>query len=704
MKEPQTVSNNDLSALFRPKSVAVVGVSSSESYTRLWSRQTLENFRLFGYSGKVAAVNPKYQEVQGFPCYPSIKSMPFVPDAVVILRNAASTVSMIEEAAEVGVRAAVTFATGFAEVGAEGAAAQARIANVARASGMAVVGPNCSGLINWVDRVPLHLGAAELRGPGCVALIAHGGGPKTSLFGNKRGVRWSHVVTCGNEAVTGSADFLRYFIDDPQVRVVCAFIETIRDPERFFFECERARAAGKPVIILKSGRSEAARKMATAHTGALAAPYRLYRELFRRHGVVQVDSFDELLASAITMQVKRPPGEGRLAAVHPSAGLLELILDESAKYPSLSYPDFEQHTANTLQGLVPGYRGRSNPVDIGNSLANLRDSNPKILAAAGHDPNVDIVVAHYDPNQLGGGYSIEHELTADSAVRAAAATNKLVTLVTPLDGSTPPETVENFLDKNVVVLGIHEAFRALDRAVIWTRPVPPIADEAPIEKAGMAKRIREFGGKPFAGKPALDFLGDAGISVVESRFVDSVNAAVGAAEELGYPVVAKIGDTGALHRTELSGVMVNLRNAQEVAAAAEKLFASDAHILIIQPYVRDGIEMILGLQTDDVLGTFVLVGQGGIWTEVMDDAALRPAGLRVGEPEQMLAELRVQRILKGVRGAAALDTQALADAVRRLDTIARTLGDQLHSIDINPLFVRKQGVVAVDALVVPRPT
>ncbi|WP_194456346.1 acetate--CoA ligase family protein [Bradyrhizobium sp. CCBAU 53421] len=695
MNKPQMASDSDLSALFRPKSIGLVGASPNSKF----GPQFLRLLEQLGYSGKVAVVNPRYEEVAGYSCHPSIKSMPFVPDAVFVLRDAASTVAAIEEAADVGVRAAVTVATGFAEAGAEGAAAQARLVNVARRSGMAVVGPNCSGLINWADRVHLNLGAFEPKKAGHVALIAQGGGPKNALVANRRGVRWSHVVSCGNEAVTGSADFLRYFVDDPQVRVICGFIETLRDPERFFFECDRARDAGKPVILLKSGRTDAAQKAAAAHTGALAAPFRLYSGLFKRHGVVQVDSYEELLASAIAMQGGRSPGEGRLGLASSSGAWLEMILDESSKCEALSYPDFELQTVKTLRSVLPDLAACGNPLDFW-GLKNQKEDSAKIYDAIASDANVDIFVTPYDPNHV-GTTGEEQEMWADCAVEVAGRTDKLVTLITPVDASALPEQIDRFLEKNVAVLGQQEAFRALDRAVTWRRPVPPIADQPPIDTLGMAARLHDFRGKPFAGRPALDFLAAAGIPVVESRFVTSVDAAVNAADELGYPVVVKIGDTDVLHRTELSGVITNLRDAQEVSAAAKKLLAAGSKLLIIQSYVRDGVEMILGLETDDVLGTFVLVGQGGIWTEIMDDAALRPAGLRVGEPEQMLSELRAEKLLRGVRGAAALDTQALFGAVRRLDAIARGLGDQISSIDINPLFVRKQGVVAVDALIVP---
>lgn len=694
-------NHHELSALFRPKSLAVVGASPTSKF----GRQALELLKQFGYSGKAAVVNPKYEEVLGYPCYPSIKDMPFVPEAVFVLRDAKSTLAVIEQAADIGVRAAVVVATGFGEAGAEGAAAQARIVDVARSTRMEVLGPNATGLINWVDRVHLNLGAFDpSRRAGSVALFSQGGGAKNALVANTWGVRWSHAVSCGNEAVLGSADFLRYFINDPHVRVICGFVETIRDPEPFFFECERARAAGKPVILLKPGRTEAARKMATAHTGALAAPYRLYRELFKRHGVVQVDSYEELLASALVMQVGRSAGEGRIGLASPSGGALGMYMDETAKCPSLSYPQFQPSTAKALRGVLSEAAACNNPVDFWPlpSSQDLEEGSTKIFQAVASDPNVDIFATPYDPGHVGTSRE-EQEMWANCAAKAAAATNKLITLLTPVDGSTPRDKVEDFVDKDVVVLGQQQAFRALDRAVAWRKPVPPMADEPPIDKAEMAKWLREFSGKPFAGKPALDFLGAAGIPVVESRFVTSVDAAISAAGELGYPVVAKIGDTGVLHRTELSGVLTNLRDAPQLTVAAKKLFATGAQILIIQPYVRDGVEMILGLETDDVLGTFVLVGQGGIWTEIMDDAALRPAGLRVAEPEEMLAELRAQKLLHGVRGAPALDTQALFEAVRRIDSIARSFGNQIRSIDINPLFVRENGVVAVDALIVPAP-
>ncbi|MGV7219558.1 acetate--CoA ligase family protein [Bradyrhizobium sp. UFLA05-112] len=698
MSQSSTVGQGSVVALFRPKSIAVVGASANS----IWGRQALESFKAFDYSGQVIAINPKYEEVLGFPCYPTLRSAPFVPEAIFVLRDGASTLRVIEEAAEIGVRAAVAVATGFAEAGGEGIEAQARLTEIVRRAGMAIVGPNCSGLINYVDQVPMHLGVVERKQPGCVALFAQGGGPKSSLAGNDRGVHWSHIVSCGNEAVTGIADYLAYFVDEPKVKVICGFIETIRQPDRFFHECSRARQAGKAVVLLKAGRTEASRKMAAAHTGALAAPHRLYRELFRRHGVVQVDSFEELLSVALVLQARLSPGQGRLGVAHPSGGILELILDQTAKCDALSYPEFSAGTLRDLQGAIADYTECKNPLDTWSTAANLADSNPRILKAVANDPNVDVVITHYDPNQLTTSYAHEHEIFARSAVEAASSASKLVTLLTPLEGSASAESVRDFLAKDVLVLSLQEGFRALDHAVKWRRPIPPIAEELSVDTSKLIEIIDKVGGKPFAGEPALEFLAAAGITVVGSRFVRTPADAVQAAEELGFPVVVKIGDTDVLHRTELSGVFTNLRDAEQVSRVARELLAAGARVVIVQPFIRDGLEMILGLETDNVLGSFVLVGQGGIWTEIMDDAALRPAGLRVGEPDQMLAELRSEPLLRGARGAPALDKAALIAAIKRLDAIARSMGDKLRSIDVNPLFVRQNGVIAVDALIVPR--
>ncbi|MGY4335145.1 hypothetical protein [Bradyrhizobium sp. LM2.9] len=379
----------------------------------------------------------------------------------------------------------------------------------------------------------LNVSSAEVLKPGCVALFSQGGGTKLALMGAGRGVRWSHAVTCGNEAVTSSADLLRYFVDDPHVRVICGFVEAIRDPEHFFFECDRARSAGKPVILLKPGRTEASRELATAHTGALTAPHQFYRELFKRHSVVQVDSMEELLASALIAQAGRSPGDGRLGVACPSGGLVQMYADELANCGALSYAEFHAPTVNELRSFLPDIVTCRNPLDFW-GIEKLEEDSRRLFQTIAGDPNVDIFATLYDPSHSGRN-GAAYETWADCAVEVAAKTNKLVALMTPVDGSTSTEKIEAFLHNDVVVLGQREAFRAFNRAVTWSRPVPPLVDAPLLDQLGMEKRLSEFESRAFSGRPALEFLSAAGIPVVESCFVGDVEAAIKAANKIGYP-------------------------------------------------------------------------------------------------------------------------------------------------------------------------
>jgi acetate---CoA ligase (ADP-forming) len=698
LKTPQ-VGKASLASVFKPASVAVVGASP----TSQWGKQALENFTTFGFSGDVVAVNPKYDEIIGYRCYPSLRAIPFAPEAVLIGVNRERVLPLIEEAAEVGAKAAVIFAIGFAEAGREWGQVQERITQAAIAAGMAVIGPNCQGSINFVEPCAMYMSNVEPYEPGCVAMFAQSGSVTTALLNNKRGVRWSHAVSCGNEAVSGAAELLGYFVDEPHTKVICGFIETIRKPGLFFRECERARQADKAVVILKSGRTEAARKAATAHSGALASPDRLYDEMFKRHGVLRVDTQEELLETAIALQSSRRPAGGRVAAVTASGGQIELILDETGKYPeTLSHPELASETKTFLRRILPDFLATSNPLDYW-GVADYVGEYPKILGALADDPNIDIVVGIADPNHgptgTAGAESRSYEATAELAARS----NKLITLVTPLDGEPSLNDVEDLLDKDVLLLsGFPEGFRALERLVTWCQPRRSTASAPQIDEESIKRTLDGLRGRPLAGQPALDLLSKVGIPVVKSIVATSADEAVAAAAQIGYPIVAKIGDPDVLHKTEAGGVHLGLGDPSTVRDAVKKIQEGGSRNVLIQEQVRGGVEMILGLQTDPLLGTFVLTGLGGIWTEVINDVSLRPVALLEDEAHEMVRRLRSAALLTGARGAARLDTNALADAITRIDAIGRTVGSQLESIDVNPLVVLTNRVVALDALIVPR--
>ncbi|MGY4408183.1 acetate--CoA ligase family protein [Bradyrhizobium sp. USDA 3315] len=687
-----------ISSVFNPASIAVVGASWSDPAGRV----IIENFSSIGYRGRVVAVNPRRDESIGYPCYPTLRDLPFVPECVVVCDDRHRVLEIVSEAAEIGSKAAVIFAVGFAEAGSAGQEEQQRLRDVALAAGMAVIGPNSAGLINFVNPCAMYIDVVKRYEPGCVALFAHSGAILNTLLVSKRGVRWNYAVGCGNEAALDSADLLAYFVDDVHTRVICGFMETIREPKRFFQECDRARAAGKPVIVLKAGRTEAARRAATAHSGALSAPDRLYEELFRRHGVLRVDSTEELLETAIALQSRRRPRGGRVAAIAPSGGNNQLTLDETGKYPNLSHPEFAPATKKFLRGLLPDFLATSNPLDFSGTV-DLEAAYPRILKAVADDENIDLVVAvartnHYPILKESGG-----RRAIEMAAEIAARTDKLVVLLTPTNGEPPPDLVEEALRRDVLLLsGFQQGYRALERLVTWTRPPACPGAPATPELGRFEAQLDQLESKPLAGQPALDALQATGLATVQSLSVDNPQAAVSAAARLGYPVVVKIGDADVFHKTEARGVVLNVADPLAVRAATTRLQAAGTRSVLVQSQVSGGVEMFLGLQTDPSLGSFIVAGLGGIWTEVLNDVAIRPVGLREGDAAAMLAELRSRKLLEGARGAEPLDLAAFATAIEWMDAIGRTVGSRLEAIDVNPLVVLPVGVVAVDALIVPR--
>ena len=686
-----------LQRIFRPQSVAVVGASPSHR----WGRQSLENFHSLRFPGQVAAINPKYDNIIGFPCYSSLQHMPFVPDTVLVGVNRERVVGVVEEAAEVGAKGCVVLAIGFAEAGPEGRKLQDRITEVCREAGMALIGPNCQGVINFAHPVALYMDAVQPYEPGRVALFAQSGSVIAALTNNKRGVRWSAIVSCGNEAVSGGADLIEYFVDEAHTDVIAGFVETIREPERFFAQCDRAREAGKPIIILKSGRTDAGRLAATAHSGALSLPDRLVDELFKRHGVLRVDSMEELLETAVALSSRKRPRGNRVAAVTASGGQIELILDETGKY-ELVHPAFARHTQDFLRAMLPDFLATSNPLDYW-GIPDFQAAYPKILTALVQDPNVDVVVGIADVDHGPTGQEGREKAPLEAAAGVSAATDKVVAMVSTIDGSAPPELVEMAAARDVLLLsGIQVGLRALERLVTYSRPVPPLAPVRRIDDRAVQNLLEAMGDRPTAGLEALQLLAAAGLSTVQSHAVTTEDDVIRAARAMGFPVVLKIGDPDVLHKTEAGGVLLNVASESDLREGFQRLRSVGAHVVLAQRQTSGGIEMILGLQTDPLLGTFVLVGLGGVWTEVLNDVAIRPTGLRKGDARRMIDELKSRKLLDGLRGGPALDVDALEEAVERMDTLAQGFGRDLESLDVNPVVVLPRGVVAVDALVVPR--
>lgn len=697
MPKKKYIDSRSMQRLFRPKSVAIVGASPSHQ----WLKNTILSFPELGFEGKVYAVNPRYDEVAGVPCFPSLSEIPEVPDAILIGLNRDRVLPVVEEAISLGIGGAVVLAIGFAEAGETGRERQQRMRQISLEADFALVGPNCQGIIDFTSRSALYMGKVASYEPGVVALISQSGSVTTALTDNNRGVRWSQIVSAGNEAVVDSADLLRYFVDDPGVKVIGAFLETIRDPERFFAECDRAKAAGKPVVILKSGTSEAGALAATAHSGALAAPDRLYDARFARHGVHRASSMEALLETLLAMQLDRRPKSNRMASITASGGQIELILDQTDK-TDLTHVPFTPETAGLLRKRLPDFLATTNPLDYW-GMDDLEKNHPALLQEIASDPNIDIVLSASGfsayPTSTDRG-DPELRLVPHKAV--AAAHDKVVVMLDTVDGTVPAEIAESGLKDNILVLsGLSEGLEALSHLVADGKG-PHKAAPAPAFDVAKTRALFKAISAPSSGMPTSDLLTAAGLPVVESRHALSAEAAAQAASDLGYPVVMKVADPSLLHKTEVGGVLVGVKDAQAVVDGFNKLDAIAPGGVIVQPMMAGDVELFAGFTNHEELGPFVIVGTGGIWTELFDDVCVRPVGLAAGEAKEMLESLKGYPLLRGVRGKPACDIDAVVALIEKLDAFAREFGDRIAAIDLNPIMVTPDTAVIVDTVVIPK--
>jgi acyl-CoA synthetase (NDP forming) len=675
-----------------PRSIAIVGASKTGT-----GLIAVQNLRSLGYVGEVACINAKYDNVLGYPCYPRLEYVPFVPDAVIVAVGRERVVEVLEDAALKGVRGAVVFAIGFAESDEFGKDLQARLVSIADKAAMAVIGPNCQGAINFSRATPIYTDVVTPYKPGHVGLLAQSGSILTALINNRRGVRWSHAVSSGNEAVVDSADILRYYIDNPDVTVICAFLEVIRRPADFFDQCDRAFEAGKPVIICKAGRTAAAQAAVTAHSGALAAPDRLIDALLRRHQAMRVETLEELLETAIAMQSPRRPRGRGMAVVSASGGHIELAYDNLGA-TDLTTPEFAPQTQAALTEVLAPFLQPKNPLDWWGT-ANPEDVLPRILRTVAADANIDIVaqVADFTVGPTGQDTRAARPLRAAKTVLSDC--QELFVVLDGIGGAPQAQDTETALADGIIVLsGLQAGLRALGHLVEYQ--LRRSGNRQLLSPAGSAEDHAALTFSPGHLPGAFSLLAASGFSLARGGIARTIQDAVNIGNELGFPVVAKIANERVTHKSDIGGVSLDLRTAAELSDAVERLLRSGAAQVLVQEQIAGDVEMFLGLQSVPSLGTFVLIGLGGIWTELIDDVQIRPVGLRIGEAEQMLQQLKGYRRLLGARDSTPVNLDVIVDAVRRLDALGQAAGDQIQSLDVNPLIVDGDRAIVVDALLV----
>lgn len=694
-----SIEMQTLRPLFAPRSIAVVGASATPGKIGATALSLLQHA---GFRGSIYPVSPGKKEIAGLKAYSSVLDIDASVDMAIFAVPASQAPIALSECLRKGVRAGVMFTSGFAELGEEGARTQANMAKEARRGGMRLLGPNCLGIANYRARMfasfsPVFASVPETAGH--MALVSQSGafGGYAATAAQDLGVALSFWMTTGNEADVDLADGLAFLADDPQTRVILAYMEGCRNGPKLCKALEKCRQARKPIVILKVGRTEVGAEAASSHTASLAGADNIYGAIFRQYDAYRAETIDEWFDVGRAAANGRFPASARTALVTVSGGVGVFMADEAVDR-GLDVAPLDDQSQAAIKNLVP-FAGTRNPIDItGQVVADigLFEKTIETVAACDHASVVAFHGAIGRSPVPGGkllsawsGFRARHP---DKVVAIAGASTR------ELDEAYSANGCLTFQDPGRAVRAIaalHRLRAAFDRP---KRPFASVTSQQSLPKRTLTE------------VESLAVLTAAGVPAVPHRLSSNADEAVNAARDIGYPVALKIVSPDILHKSDVGGVALSLANDDQVRHAFDRVMdkaktaAPQARLdgCLVAHMVRGGVEVILGVQSDPAFGPMVMFGLGGVMVEVLHDVSFRAAPFEEDEALRMIAETKAALILKGVRGGPPADIEALARVLSRLSAFAFRHADQIKSIDINPVLVRPigQGVVALDAVIV----
>lgn len=695
------VTADRLGRFFDAGSIALVGASDTSG----WARNIVLSCQLTGFAGTLVPVHPKHSSAFGRPTVPTLRDLAEPVDLAFVLAPTHAVEGVLEDAAAAGIRHAVVLASGYREVGGDGARLQDRLVEQAVRLGITVLGPNCLGYLNaHTGSAPFALTIPPPLAAGPVGLVLHSGALATAVldFARAHAIGVSLLTSMGNESVITTVDVVNHLVEDAATKVICLFLEGIGQPEEFALAARNASRAGKPIVALKVGASLAGQAAALAHTGSVAGDDAVVDAILRQLDVIRVGSLEELLTTAALLGYHPHPKGRRVAVLTASGGACDIIADRAAD-AGLEIPDFTAETTTAIAAHLPPFVSARNPLDVtGYVLAHQR-SDPltaldHALDAAVDDPNIDAVL--YAGVAMPAVRPADERLAGLIERRMSWLGRRVATSPVPVIALSStcvdlgPYARELLAPQRINVLGgIDLATRALGNTLRWLdscaadRPWPTLT--------GGGQRTHPAAWSELA---ARQLLGAAGVPLIPAELARTPEAAVAAAHRLGLPVALKVCGPGIAHKSDRGGVALDLGTDQAVRQAYKRVAGEDGSVLV-SPMRTGGLELLAGVSLDPTFGPVLAVGLGGIFVEVLRDTSLR--ALPVDEPEvrRMLGELRGAPLLSGARGSQPADLDAVAAAVVALTRAAATV-EKLQAIEVNPLWVCGSRVEALDALVV----
>ena len=698
-----TAARPSLDRLLRPRSIAIVGASDKPGAL---GASVLGNLDREGFPGQIYLVNPKRAEIGGRPCLASVDDLPEGVDVAILAIPRAGVLDAIAGLARRRAGSAVIFSAGFAEDGPQGLADQQEIARIANQAGMIVEGPNCLGLVNFRDRIPLtfiQLPEAKAKGDRAVAIVSQSGAMAAVLATTMiaRDVPLSCYVSTGNEAASGVEDYVEHLIADPATTVIAMVVEHFRQPARFLKVARAARAAGKRIILLHPGRSAAGAASAATHTGAMAGDYAVMRVHVERAGVILVESLEELgdvVEIAARCEMLPQGGTGVIA----ESGAFKAMMLDQAEAVQLDLPKMTDLDSPALRAALPEFVPVSNPLDV--TAQGLVDPGlyGRTLAALAGDERVGTIVVTLIQTDISTSH-IKFMAVAD-ALRELRPQKPVLVAGVDEGGRVAAEDIAMLRDLGVTYLPTAErTLRAVARIGAFSARDFATAEMDAAPLAGLPPA-----GNTVPEYRAKELLGPAGMAFPSFALVGSAEDAVAAADRLGYPVVLKAQAAALPHKSDAGGVIVGLADADAVRSGwktlADNIAASRPGLVLdgvlVERMAERGVELIVGARNDPHWGPVILVGFGGVTAELLHDVRLLPHDLPHEAIVAEIRKLRMAPLLDGFRGAAKLDVDAVATLVGRLGRVVAAT-PEIREVDLNPVIVYPAGkaAIALDALI-----
>jgi acetate---CoA ligase (ADP-forming) len=697
-----------LDSLFAPDSIALIG--ASRDLEKIPGR-LLSMLRKNQFPGKIFPINPNYGDIDGLKCYPAIADVGQPIDLAIVIIPARAVLGALEQCAAVGVRNAVIVSSGFAEEGGDSAAMQDAIAALAKKTGMRISGPNAEGFYSQAQRVAATFSPTVDVKPDApqlvatvrrIGIVAQSGGIGFAIYHRAKalGIALSYVISAGNESDLGAGEFFEFMVQDSSTDVILLFIEGIRDVDKFLAAAQRAAEVGKPVIVTKVGRSGAGERAAASHTASMAGWSAAYDAVFAKYGFIVSNDLDEAVTIAAVLTTNPMPKGDRVAVLTVSGGAGIWGADTVAMQ-GLQVPELSKSIQAEISALLPSYGATGNPIDV----------TAQGVHSGGLQKSIDLL----DVSDEVDAILVVLSLSSDTRMpfkRAElkpviSAQNKPIVFYSYTLPSHFART--EFAASGAVVLsGLTHVGVAMRQMVRRARfKLAPPAEAAASPPRELSAHLKSATLSEFDSKSLLR---DAGIALPDEVLVskrDELDAAIARA---GFPLVMKIQSRDIPHKSEVGGVRVNIASKGEAFAAYQALLESagrhrpDAAIqgVLVGPMAKKGVEIIVGTLLDATFGPMIMVGLGGITTELFKDVIYRPAPVSAAEATAMLAELKAAPLLDGFRGAAKTDIPALSQLIAQISMLAAQFVNEISEIELNPVLVHPQGqgITIVDALAV----